>query len=64
MIDAYEAALLTQAFACNARIEGMKADNAYWLHQGSGPAYNAEAFNTEARELEWISQALRSRAGL
>lgn len=64
MMDAHEAALMVQAMACSARVEGMKAENAFSQQIGNGIKYGEEAFLGEAATLEHIASALRTRAGL
>jgi len=43
------------ALACMARIESMKALNAYRKHHGEAQAYGEDAFANEAQQLEILS---------
>lgn len=64
MDSAYCAALVVQAQACVARVEGMKAENQNRLDCGHSLAYGEEAFDREAQTLEYIASALFARAGV
>lgn len=61
MMDAYSAGLLVEAFACNARVAAMEAENQYRLGCGNGIAYGEEAFQREADMLDHLAVALRNR---
>jgi len=47
---------LARILACNARVEGMKAENAHRDACGQSVAYGEEAFLAEANELERLAQ--------
>jgi len=58
-MDAYETGLLVQAFACNARVAGMVAENEQRQQCGNSIAYGVEAFSLEADLLEHLASALK-----
>jgi hypothetical protein len=47
---------LARAYAVQARIEGMKAENTLREQLGESPAYGEHAFNVEAAQLEEIAR--------
>lgn len=63
MMDVHAMALMVQAFAVNARVAGMVAENQHRLDCGNSIAYGVEAFEAEASTLDYLAEALRSRAG-
>lgn len=60
MMDAYAASILVQAFACNARVAGMAAENQHRIDCGNGVAYGEESFQEEANILEHLAGCLRA----
>ena len=52
--------ILAAIFAANARVEGMKAENARREACGQGPAYTDEAFGNEAGHLDALSVEARN----
>lgn len=63
MMDAWAASILVQAFACNARVAGMAAENQHRLDCGNSIAYGEEAFQLEANTLEHLAGCLRANGG-
>lgn len=61
-IDPFSLSLMARVYACNARVEAMKAENAFRISCGNSPAYGEDAFNNEATEIEHIAEALRGRS--
>jgi hypothetical protein len=53
-------ALLVDAMAINAHIEGMKVENAHRAATIGGVSYGEKDFLDAARQLEWIASALRN----
>ena len=49
---------LVNAFACNASIEAMKAENAFRERNGQAIAYGEDAFNIEAGNLELLAREI------
>jgi hypothetical protein len=62
MLDIYDTALMVQAFACNARVAAMQAENQYRADCGNSVAYAEEAFLNEANRLDGISDELVRKA--
>lgn len=62
MNDPIVCALMVEAMALQARIEGMKAENAQRALEGKSPAYGEEQFESEGSGFRHIAEALRGRA--
>lgn len=60
MMTAYAASVLVDAMVVQARIEGMKAENAHREACGQGVAYGEEAFFGESDTLAHFAGVLRS----
>lgn len=52
---------MARVYACNARVEAMKAENSFPASIGS-IRYGEEAFNQEAITIEQLAEALRERS--
>lgn len=61
-MDTYEASIFLQAQACMARVAGMQAENAQRGVLGYSMAYDAEAFEEEAKNIEHYAGVLHSRS--
>lgn len=61
-IDVFSLSLMARVYACNARVEAMKAENQVRASLGESLAYPGEAFNHEANEIEHLAEALRDRS--
>ena len=57
-MNAYTTQILIRAMACQARIEAMKAANAWRENRGEAQAYNEEQFQVEAADLERLANDL------
>lgn len=57
-MDSALASLLAKMYACNARVESMKALNQHRLSLGESIAYDEEAFYNEAQQLEDIARQM------
>lgn len=55
-MDNLQVGILIQAFAVNARIEGMKAENFNRLQMGNTVAYDEGPFHEAACELEQLAR--------
>ena len=62
MNDPIVCALMVEAMAYQARVEGMKAENAARAVRGESPAYTEAQFESESASLFHIAAALRARA--
>jgi hypothetical protein len=62
MSDPIVAALMVEAMAYQARVEGMKAENAARAARNEAPAYTEAQFDAESASLFHIAAALRNRA--
>lgn len=60
MMTAYAASVLVDAMATQARIEGMKAENASRESRGLSVAYGEDSFDAEANTLAHLAGVLRS----
>lgn len=61
-LDVFALSLMARVYACNARVEAMKAENLVRISLGESLAYPGEAFNYEANEIESLAEALRGRS--
>ena len=58
-LDSSQAAIMIQAMAIQAEIEGMKAANQMWP-QGSTPEFDQNAFYQKAMELTQLARDMRN----
>lgn len=61
-IDPFSLSLMARVYACNARVEAMKAENDFRISCGSSPAYREDAFTGEAITIEQLAEALKGRS--
>lgn len=61
-MNAYQAAIFANILACQARIEGMKAENQQRIQCGESVAYDANAFYYEAQTLDTLANEMRAAA--
>ena len=53
---------MARVYACNARVEAMKAENSFRAAVGDSPAYAEEEFLGEAITIEQLAEALKGRS--
>ena len=63
-IDVFALSLMARVYACNARVEAMKAENMRWaiLHPDNSPIYTEQDFLNEASEIDSLAEALKGRS--
>lgn len=61
MMDAYSASMLVQANAVMVRVAGMQAENEHRVACGNSISYGEEAFEAQAKTLDWLSFCLSER---
>ena len=60
-MDAYEAGIFLQAQACMTRVAGMEAENTKREQLGQSLAYGEEAFEAQAKAIDYFAGVLFSR---
>jgi hypothetical protein len=60
-MDAYEASIFLQAQACMVRVAGMQAENQHRQSNGMSVAYGEDAFEEQAKSIDWFAGVLHTR---